>query len=484
MAEITTKATRPIYMAAILLVVTVLARLPFRSEMLYHWDSANFALALIRFDPTQHQPQPPGYLFYVAGAWLLQRVVGDANQALVLEGILFSGLAVAATYLVGRKLFDGTVGAIAALLLATSVTYWTYADIAFPYVALACFSATLGWAAWTGKRGFLATAVYAVAGGFRQDLLLFLAPLWLYSLRGLDRRRAALCILLAALGALNWAVPTLYLSGGARAYIVALTAQSGAVAGQFSVASHGLSALANNVGDLARYVWYALYAQAALLIPALIWLAIERRLRLGQPENRHRLLLLGLWVAPVLLFYAFIHIGDAGYVFTFLPAVELVLAAALVWPLRAAPRAASLVLAAVVILVMGLNTGIFLFHDRQLTALGIREQDTRLRETISFVQENYPAGSVLLLASSSYRHMAYYLPEYSAYWINRDSTQSFGIQLPASATAVVLVDDDLSSLMAGQTQEISLPSGNTLQILQGRPGSWLTFGGQRISLEQ
>ena len=80
--------------------------------------------------------------------------------------------------------------------------------------------------------------------------------------------------------------------------------------------------------------------------------------------------------------------------------------------------------------------------------------------------------------------MVYYLPRHSAYWINRDSAQTFGIQLSASATTVVLVDGDLSALVDRSTQEVHLPGGNTLQILQGWPGSWLTFGGHTISLEQ
>ena len=55
--------------------VTILTRLPFRSEFLFSWDSANYALAMSRIDIVAHRPHPPGYLGYVFAARLIDLVL-------------------------------------------------------------------------------------------------------------------------------------------------------------------------------------------------------------------------------------------------------------------------------------------------------------------------------------------------------------------------------------------------------------------------
>ena len=49
----------------LLFVITALSRLPFRSSILYPWDSVNYAFGMRRFDVLAEQPQPPGYIVYV-----------------------------------------------------------------------------------------------------------------------------------------------------------------------------------------------------------------------------------------------------------------------------------------------------------------------------------------------------------------------------------------------------------------------------------
>src|ERR1035441_7456728 len=57
--------TRQTVSSAILIAATALSRFVFRSHYLYDVDSVNFALALKRFDPSVHQPHPPGYFLYI-----------------------------------------------------------------------------------------------------------------------------------------------------------------------------------------------------------------------------------------------------------------------------------------------------------------------------------------------------------------------------------------------------------------------------------
>ena len=70
------------------------------TRTLYAFDSANYALAIRDFyNVAFHQPHPPGYPLYVFFGKLIDLAVHDANRALILEGILWSAVAVGCTTL-------------------------------------------------------------------------------------------------------------------------------------------------------------------------------------------------------------------------------------------------------------------------------------------------------------------------------------------------------------------------------------------------
>src|SRR6266702_697608 len=116
--------------AAALVLATVLTRLPFMTQTLYAFDSANYALAVSTFyNVAFHQPHPPGYPLYVFFARAIDLLVHDANRALVLEGILWSALATAGTIGLGRAMFGRAAGLLAGLLLVSTVGFWGYGEV-------------------------------------------------------------------------------------------------------------------------------------------------------------------------------------------------------------------------------------------------------------------------------------------------------------------------------------------------------------------
>ena len=101
-----------------------LTRLPFYPTHLYSFDSVNLALALDHFDPTIHQPQPPGYPLFVLEARLLDLLLGNAERTFAVLGMLICGLAVGMLYLVGKELFSPWAGMVAAALLFVNPSFW------------------------------------------------------------------------------------------------------------------------------------------------------------------------------------------------------------------------------------------------------------------------------------------------------------------------------------------------------------------------
>ena len=132
--------------AAGLVAATVLTRLPFMTQTLYAFDSANYALAVRDFyNVAFHQPHPPGYPLYVFFARGIDLVVHDANRSLIVEGIAWSAVAMAATIGLARAMFGRVGGLLAGVLLLCTVGFWGYGEVAYPYVALAGETAALAW---------------------------------------------------------------------------------------------------------------------------------------------------------------------------------------------------------------------------------------------------------------------------------------------------------------------------------------------------
>src|SRR5687767_5428741 len=83
----------------LLLTLGIISRLPFQSNILHHWDSINFALALDHFDLYMHRPHPPGmFVFYILLGRLINWALQDPNASLVWISIITTGLGAAAIF--------------------------------------------------------------------------------------------------------------------------------------------------------------------------------------------------------------------------------------------------------------------------------------------------------------------------------------------------------------------------------------------------
>jgi len=469
-----------------LALAAIATRYPVRSRRAFNWDAVNFVLALAHYDVRLHHPHPPGYPAFVAMGRLLSFVIPDGNGALVATAMLLSAGAVAVLYWLGMMLFDRATGIIAALYLLFSVTFWTNGAVALAYASLALFGTLVALFAWrlhgesaeTGasathvaRYSLLLSAAYALGGGFRPDLLLFLAPLWLWGHWRAGRRQTAIGALVVLAIITCWAVPMVVLSGGIGEYIKVFRAYAATdVLQRYSVAENGPRALLVNLRDTATYTGYALYALALPVAGAAIWLLARVR-QWRQPI----VALFALWAAPMLLFYTWVHIGDPGYVFTFVPALLLIAARFTVTVAHIKSRATSgapanntlptqqgrprrsryalLVMAALVAFPLASNTGIFLKRPLALTAPGIRQQDRTVDGKIAYVRAHGDPTTTLLISYESYRHWLLYLPEYRTQFVDvtYGTEADRTLTVPPGITQVILMDDTLLRAVGNAT---------------------------------
>lgn len=366
-----------------LMVLTLVSRIPFRAHSLKTVDSVLFALAMDRYNVAQARPHAPGYPVYVAFARVLQPLFGEANLTLVALSILFATASVGMLYLLVRQLGSRRAAFSAALLFSVAPVFFENSLFATSYAGEAFFSLAVAWVAWrlhhapSFRFALVLGALFALAVGYRQSMLFFLAPLcgWAFwpALRDLKTGPKHLGAgAAAAVGvALLWFVPMVVASGGLAAYQEATAMQSRLAVFATTVFTHGAAVWYDLWPRFLLYVhWELVYVLPPLVALASVGFFARRRLlassRTGvqgpalrapvdgdlgdegtgdngpswhgdaQHDEASRgtvsagrsAVFLAFWVLPAVMFYLLVFNGwgegPNGYVLIFLPAVYLV----------------------------------------------------------------------------------------------------------------------------------------------------------------
>ena len=481
---------RPYLVASLLFAVVVLSRLPFATMHLWAWDSVLYARALeqgfhVSADPAASRPHPPGYIWYVAIASVARWAVGDSNAALVLVSILASAAGAALLYLVATRYVRPSLALLIALAYAASPLTWMYSEIAYPYTVLAFISVSLGAMFLSRRSPLLASLAFGIASGARQDVLLLLAPLWLWSVRPHGLRGWLRAASLVAAGALTWIVPSVVLSGGLAEYAAALFQQGEVVTDTYSVPARGLPALIYNLGFTVEAIGWGL---GLLAIP--LGIAIVQRARLMWRTRSDHLdplsAALAVWIAPALAFYTVIHIGEWGYVLSVLPplllgsAVALDRAVPLIAVVRWPATAAAAVLLPAAIFLSGESAFRAVIGGAEFSAAALASHEARTIADVRYVRERFTPATTLIVTREDHQLVRYYLPEYRTYYWDpvpyRDQARRRRMMRPMN---VVVLTPGLQPLLQGDVRRIEVAPGITLTYLALDAGGVLELRGER-----
>lgn len=311
--------------------LVAITRIPFISKYLYEWDSVNFALALENYNIAIHQPQPPGYILYVALGRVVNTVFHDANLSLIFLGILFSILTVILLYFLAKQIFSRNVGIISSILLIFSPIFWFYGEIATIYPGEAFLAILIAFTSYQVLRGnqkffYLSALILGLAGGFRQDLIIFMFPLWLFCLfygdNGYKQILKAFIVMVASV--LLWLIPTIMLANGMGPYLSA----SQHFSGSFQTSSVLFGApLSNHLlldGMLFSWLILGLGFLGALFL--IIFLFKMRKTIINRKILKNfNFIFLALWILPAFLFQVLIPLSKPGYILVYLSALILIL---------------------------------------------------------------------------------------------------------------------------------------------------------------
>lgn len=405
-----------------LFLIVLFSRLPFIGEILYHWDSINFAFALERFDVSVGQPHIPGYILYVLLGRAVDAIFQNPQQSLAYISMIGSASAVVAIFFLGRAFYDVRTGIIAALFLATSPLYWFYSEVALPH-SFDCFVVIVSvWMFYRIAQGQAKLAIpaaiwLALAGGLRPQTQVFLLPLALYAYWQIAWVLRLISLTVLILVDFSWFLPMITMSGGFSRYFEIFRSFYLSFNKSTSIVSGGgLKGIEKNLLKLGMYTAYAWLAGAIPLLAAgLSGIRNPEQWREALRFDQRAKILL-LWVIPPLAYYVFIHMGQQGLIFIFLPALILVSAASfnrLNWKRSSYRTAALLALVCINVFVFLLLPTFPVGSEiiKVLTLDTIQQHDETYLARINAVKNEFHPENTLLL-STGWRFPQYYLPEY------------------------------------------------------------------------
>jgi hypothetical protein len=426
-----------------LFLVALVMRIPFRSHFAYHWDSAQFVLAIHQFDIRLSQPHAPGYFLYVVLGRLANHFIGDPHASLVWISVMFGSALPVVVYFLATMMFGRWAGAAAAGMALTSPQIWFHSCVALTYVVdsfLVCVVVLVLWLAiqrgGTWWDAVAIGALLAVVGGVRQQSVLELAPLVLFGFwrfQGARLAKLALSAVVTAGLGLLWFVPMVRTSGGLEAYL-SIARLHAAFNASATVWGGGWNAFLQNVANTTGFCLNGLMFAAVVLAAALLYRAIRMTdAQKGAWDNQNALALqvLGAWIVPMVAFGTVVGFTkQPGYVLSYLPAMFLLTAAVVASLKNIVFRSSTIVV------ICAVNVISFLawpaLWDRVLfgmarTAHEIDTHDADVSRIDAAIRRSYPPDEVVICHAEEFylygiRIFQLYLPEYEQYQLAPDAT--------------------------------------------------------------
>lgn len=434
---------------SILSIITIITRIPFVSKYLFEWDSVQFALGIDNFNIIHHQPHPPGYFFYVYSAKLVNLIINNPNYSLITINIILCAIASIIFFIICYKIFQNKlISFFASIIFITNPFVWFHSEFANVYIIDCLFALIyfyLSYLIFIEKKNYtyLFSFLFAIGIGFRQSLVIFFSPLYIFSIfyyflyYKKSIKKLLINIIIFAITNLFWLLPTIILSGGFAQVWEVTRFQYSSTTSKTSI--FDLNKLKTTTAQTWNTIKLFLYS-GGILSFILLYYIISGKIKFAKKTKT----LLLLWFLPSFLFYSLIHLGKAGYIITIAPIIPL-LGIWIIYNTKSITKKYIIIFTIII-----LQTIFFLFDlepkntrlnnllinvsPYKISSQTIKYNDSRLKEIINSVEKYNPQDTIILSEGDSpyikqrtnfiksIRHLNYYLPQYSVYYLFNDKS--------------------------------------------------------------
>ncbi len=433
----------------LMIALLLLTRIPVTAGYL-SIDNVNLAFSLEKFDPRIHQPQPPGYPFFVAFARVVNFVFHDAERTFLAIAILVNALCLPLAAALGERLFSRWAGMAAAFLLLLNPVFWFGAldGPLRPFLALfSLLTAYCAWRCWNGERPFALWGAIAlgIGTGFRPELMV-LFPMWFVSAWTGTKSWRAVAWGCAAFGAivLVWTGALVVAMGGIQTVRQIMVDYAVEQSFESVIFGNPVIAWLRQINRLV--IWNG------LAVITWIWAApFYFRNRDRAPIGARHAAFFFVWLVPDLTFQALIHVAAPGHALASVAALCVLGGYAISWVrMRDAALAAALVLNVMFFLdFFSLPPGVVNSPNRTPsiknamlfgmfeTSIGqLRWLDDITRSTLKELDQFAPQGRPsMVVTTDTYREQwflnwriaRYYRPNVD-FWVLYKKGQDYGIE--------------------------------------------------------
>lgn len=390
------------------------SRLSYAPKYLFNFDNASFAFAIQDFDPSKHQPQPPGYPLFVALLKAIDVITNDPHHAQLAAGLLGSAVALVLLWSWTRSLFGDAPAWIAAGLMLVHPVFWL-AGVANPVrVYLAVIQSATMIAAWkamtapnAARAFYVMSAVLGFGAGFRPEALVLLLPLWIAvgAYRKLGVKQYVTGGLVLAAASALWLGPMAFRMGGLAAMHRVFTEYLRFNSADFTVA-YGASPERGLDTMYRALIWT--FGMCVVWIWALPFAWPRFRASWSAPK----VLAVTAALLPPVIFHAFVHVRDVDQTLISIPVVCAVGGLTL----SSLPRRAAVIIAAALALVASgwSFRKPFYVEMGAASAGGIRYLDHWTQSTMEALRQVRDRPDTVLVWHSivvPWRNVSYYFPE-------------------------------------------------------------------------
>lgn len=505
------------YILILLILLAIFTRLPFMSQRLYYVDSVGYALGMEKIDFSKSAPAAPGCIGYIYFGKVLYYFMQDANRSLVFVAVLFTALGCSTLYLLGKTMFGMVNGIIAALLLLTSPLVWFFGEIALPVISNLFFSTLIALFCYrvivTSRLSpvIFSSISLGIGASFRQDILVFMAPLFFFSICRRPLWQIFLAVLIVIVISLIWFVPSCILAGGIIPYITLCKERIFGEAGHISYMT--VTNIFVKKMHLRNYLMTLLTAIFLGILPFIWYLGrFFNPLTISRDRN---IQFITIWILPSFIYMNLVG-GNRGYSFVHLSAIFIYLGLALESIYRdfrdaGFIRFGKAVFFTTIVSIIVVNI-FFFFHDPHpgkkwmgstwFRNIDIRRHDEMLEVKLRYIEENFsPQDSIIFAGGSkqTYWSLLYYLPEYRVCQPSRVFWQVDTMEFAryhrrkivkgeyvdiSEVKDVIFFDEDIYSYIktSGTVKKIVLDKGYAIYLLHVTGERYIKLGHRNIEI--